>query len=92
MLRGGALKAPKMKGSALSPGRSRRYVGGTPSAAMRVSAYPERENGGMRSSQAAARGLGSVARERAAGKQDRWWARQDLNPQPNRYERSALTN
>jgi hypothetical protein len=22
----------------------------------------------------------------------RWWARQDLNPQPNRYERSALTN
>lgn len=21
-----------------------------------------------------------------------WWARQDLNPRPNRYERSALTN
>ncbi|GEM_PF-4770063 len=23
---------------------------------------------------------------------ERWWARQDLNPQPNRYERFALTS
>ena len=27
-----------------------------------------------------------------AAKIAEWWARQDLNPRPNRYERSALTN
>ena len=26
------------------------------------------------------------------GEQRFWWARQDLNPQPSRYERPALTN
>ncbi len=45
--------------------------------------------GGMEQARRFRGGSGNIEKH---PKEMKWWARQELNPRPNRYERFALTN